>query len=120
MSNWKPCGYGIAIGDVVRWTEPVLVKTAKNEPLVEAGTRRVTAKVLAIPLMGAELRVINCVILSTVGAGSPLLRLKRGMVIKRKPRILYNCQAERLPWGGKHGESERALAISLFLMRNRE
>jgi len=112
MANWRPCGYGIIIGDIVRWTEPVWIDTEKGK--IEAGMRRVTAKVIALSKMGADMSVTNCVVLSPAGA-APIGKLKRGSEIRRKPRMLYASMAERLPWGGKNGESDRALAVSRFL-----
>ena len=69
MGKWVPCGESFIVGDVIRWTEPIWLESAKKEKGQKAvrkvGERRVTAEVLAIDGRDyVSLSVCACEILS--------------------------------------------------------
>lgn len=59
MRKWGPCGESFVEGDVIRWTEPTWLESAKKKRGKKAvrkiDERRVTAEVLAID---ARLRIV--------------------------------------------------------------
>ena len=116
MGKWVPCGESFIVGDVIRWTEPIWLESAKKKKGKKAvrkiGERRVTAEVLAIDGRGyVSLSVCECEILSNKD-GRPLKPFKKKQLIRKKRSTIGKGSGERLKWSE---EGARSLAASKFL-----
>jgi len=116
MGKWIPCGERFIVGDVIRWTEPIWLESAKKKKGKKAvrkiGERRVTAEVLAIDARDyVSMSVCACEILSNKD-GRPMEPFKQKEIIRKKRSTIGKGSGERLKWSE---EGTRSLAASKFL-----
>ena len=116
MKKWVPCGESFVVGDVIRWTEPIWLESAKKKKGKQAvrkiGERRVTAEVLAIDARDfVSLSVCACEIVSNKD-GRSLEPFKKNQLIRKKRGTIGKGSGERLKWSE---EGARSLAVSKFL-----
>jgi hypothetical protein len=114
MPAWIPCNGKFLEGDVIRWTQPLWPARKMRRPEVR-GESLVTAEVLKPDRPGfLRLAIMSDEIIKNK-YGMPLKTLKKGEIIRKKAASLTKGKAERRPWGGRDGESARALAVSKFM-----
>jgi hypothetical protein len=112
--KWIPCNGRHLEGDVIRWKQPIWPERKTRKPDVR-GECLVTAEVLKPDRAGYVRLGVKEVEVIYNKYGIPLKTFKVGEVIRKQPATLTKGEAERRPWGGKDGESARALAVSRFM-----
>jgi hypothetical protein len=102
------------VGDVLIWPEADwFAKGRKKKEFFKKGTRLVAAQILEIGSVYVKLTVLRCDVVYDVSARGVKV-LRQGEVITRKLATLKKCKAVRTDWGGKEGESARAIVVSKF------
>ncbi len=119
-TKWMPCDGNPVPDDIYRWREPAWKpKARKTSKSVIIGEREITARLTKSEGDWLEFELIECQTTNAELWAKRIPELKVGELLRRRRRVFLTRNPERRPWGGKDGESARAIiaasAASKFL-----
>ena len=118
--KWMPSKGDPIPDDIYRWRQPAWKpKARKTSKSVIIGERDITARLKKCDGDWLEFELMSCKTTNAELWAKRIPELKVGEPLRISRRVFMNRNPERRPWGGKDGESARAIiaasAASKFL-----